>query len=60
MKIAVAPLISQVRLDVPPAEMLLGVATKDIITGAVPSVALFTLIVADAVCVPKLLPADNV
>jgi len=60
MIIMVAPLISQVRFDVPPAEMLLGTAVKDFIIGAVPSVIVFTVTAVVAVTAPKLLPADNV
>jgi hypothetical protein len=37
--IEVAPMIFHVSVDVPPGEMLLGVAVKECITGCVPSVA---------------------
>jgi hypothetical protein len=52
MEIEVAPTISQVRLDIPPAEILLGVAVKDLITGAVPSVSAVTVTVAVVFSVP--------
>ena len=52
-------MIAQVRFDVPPAGMLVGVAIKDFMTGAVPSVDLFTVTVVSAVSVPKVLTADN-
>jgi len=39
--------------------MLLGVAVKDLITGAVPSVDVLTVTVVSAVSVPKVLTADN-
>jgi len=55
----VAPLIAQERLDVPPPGILLGAAVKDFITGAVPSVKIFTATVASAVSVPKVFTADN-
>ena len=55
----VAPLIAQVRFDVPPTEILVGTAVKDFIRGAVPSVDVFTVTVVSAVSVPKVLTADN-
>lgn len=55
----VSPFISQDSLDVPPSGMLLGVAVKDLITGAVPSVDVLTVTVVSAVSVPKVLTADN-
>jgi hypothetical protein len=55
----VDPFISQERLDVPPGGMLLGMAVKDLITGAVPSVDVFTVTEVSAVSVPKVLTADN-
>ena len=58
--IVVAPWISQVRLDVPPAEMLAGTAVKELINGRAPSLIVPVATDVVAFCVPKLLLADKV
>ena len=51
MEMEVAPWMLQLRVDNPPAEMLLGLAVKEFITGGEPSVVV-TVTVADAVTDP--------
>ena len=58
MVMTVAPCIFQVSVEVPPDEMVFGVAVNELITGgAVPSEILFAVRMADAVFEPKLLIA---
>lgn len=60
MTIVVAPVMFQVRFDVPPEEIVLGVAVNELMTGAMVSVVVFVVTVAVAFSVPKLLTAVNV